>query len=96
MGGSLLSTYAVSQHKQKQAVLSCVVTGYILFGFVQLCTLSFLNELNLSYTTALNCMVAAVTYLLIGNRIFTSLNNNIYQHIFSILMLVYALLLIFS
>jgi len=96
MGGSLLSTYAVLRHQHKKDVLGCIVTGYLLFGIVQLCTLSYINALSLNLTTIMTCIVSATTYLLIGNRIYKSINDTFYQHIFSGLMLVYAALMIFS
>ncbi|PMK67065.1 hypothetical protein BCT93_22755 [Vibrio lentus] len=96
MGGSLLSAYAVSKHNYKKEVLSCIVTGYLLFGLVQLSTLSALNVLEVSATTVISCGVAAVVYLSIGNRIFKSMNEHFYQHVFSVFMLVYAGLMIVS
>jgi len=96
MGGSLLSTYAVSQHKQKHAVLNCVVTGYLLFGIVQLLTLSYVEALSVNYQTILNCTIATIAFLVLGNRIFTSFSDKIYQKIFSIFMLAYAAVLIIS
>ncbi|MDN3609759.1 hypothetical protein ACFFUP_11510 [Vibrio ostreicida] len=96
MGGSLLSAYAVSKHNYKKEVLSWIVTGYLLFGLVQLSTLSVLNVLEVSATTAISCGVAAVTYLSIGNRIFKSMNEHFFQHVFSVFMLVYAGLMIIS
>jgi len=96
MGGSLLSTYAVSRHQHKKDVLGCIVTGYLLFGIVQLCTMSYINVLNLNKTSIVTCIVSAAAYLLIGNRIYKSINDTFYQHIFSGFMLIYAALMIFS
>lgn len=96
MGGSLLSAYAVSKHNYKKEVLSCIVTGYLLFGSVQLNTLSALNVLDVSVTTIISCGVAATVYLSIGNRIFKSMNEHFYQHAFSVFMLLYAGLMIVS
>ncbi|GLR10922.1 hypothetical protein COO59_16375 [Mixta theicola] len=95
MGGSLLSAYAVTRHQMKQDVLGCIVTGYLLFGIVQLGTLHYVNALNLNATTFACCTAAAAVYLLVGNRLFKSLNEQFYQHIFSAFMLVYAALMIF-
>ncbi|HCW48223.1 MAG TPA: hypothetical protein DGH25_12790 [Erwiniaceae bacterium] len=94
MGGSLLSAYAVTRHQMKQEVLGCIVTGYLLFGIVQLCTLHYVNALNLNITTLASCLAAAAVFLLVGNRIFKALNDSFYQHIFSGFMLVYAALMI--
>lgn len=96
MGGSLLSAYAVSKYSSKKEVLSCIVTGYLLFGLLQLSILSALSVLEVGTTTMISCGVAAIVYLSIGNRIFKSMNELFYQHIFSVFMLIYAGLMILT
>ncbi|WP_413741627.1 TSUP family transporter [Sodalis sp. RH15] len=95
MGGSLLSTYAVTQHQLKKEVLGCIVTGYLLFGIVQLGTLQYANAFNISLTTPVTCLVAGSVFMLIGNRLYSWLNESFYHGVFTLFMLVYAALLIF-
>ena len=92
----MLSAYAASKHIYKKEVLICIVTGYLLFGLVQLSTLSILNILEVGATTAISCGVAAIVYLSFGKQIFKSMNELVYQHIFSVFMLVYAGLMLVS
>lgn len=94
MGGSLLSAYAVTRYQLKNEVLGCIVTAYLLFGVVQLGTLKFANALTVNYATLLSCLVAASVFMLIGNRIYSKINDGFYQKVFSAFMLIYAVLLI--
>ncbi|MGB8667761.1 MAG: TSUP family transporter [Serratia inhibens] len=95
MGGSLLSTYAVTRHQLKNEVLGCIVTGYLLFGIVQLGTLHYINALNVSLTTPVTCLVAGSMFMLVGSRLYNWINEHFYQKVFTLFMLVYAALLIF-
>ena len=95
MGGSLLSTYAVTRHQLKNDVLGCIVTGYLLFGIVQLATLQYAHALNVSMTTPVNCVVAGSVFMLVGSKLYRSLNERFYHSIFTLFMLIYAALLIF-
>lgn len=90
----MLSAYAVSKHNYKKEVLSCIVTGCLLLGLVQLSILNLPNVLEVGATTVMSCGVAAIVYLSIGNLIFNSMNELFYQHIFSVFMLIYAGLMI--
>lgn len=96
MGGSLLSTYAVTRHQFKDEVLGCIVTGYFLFGIVQLGTLHASNTLNVSFTTLVTCAAAGAVFMLVGRRLYNWMNEYYYQQVFTLFMLVYAALLIFS
>jgi hypothetical protein len=93
MGGSLLLSYVGSQYKQKQEILRCIVTGYLLFGIIQIITLAFLGKLNINTTTPLYCGIAGLTYYLLGQPVCASLNNFLYNHLFTFFMFIYALLL---
>lgn len=94
MGGSLLSAYAVTRYDSKKHVLACVVTAYLMFGFVQLATLEFSGSLNVGLNTLLNCLVAGAVYGSIGGKIYGWINEKLYQKVFTLFMLIYALLLI--
>lgn len=95
MGGSLLSTYAVTRHPLKNDVLGCIVTGYLLFGIVQLGTLHYANALSISLTTPVTCVVAGSVFILVGSRLYNWINESFYQKVFTLFMLVYAALLLF-
>ncbi|NIF90220.1 TSUP family transporter [Burkholderia sp. Cy-637] len=79
MGGALLAVYAVSRHQDKLQVRLAIARYYLLFGALQLGTLSVLRRSALSVEGFAIAPLAVVVYFAVGNLLFKRAGAPLYE-----------------
>ena len=93
MGGGLLSLYSSSNFKEsKVKTRSAVAYGYLLMGIIQYITLSFYHPEVLKLQAVLLMVIALLTYIVLGRKLFAFTKDEIFQKILSTIILIYGIL----
>ena len=95
MGGGLLSLFSGSIHqKDKIATRSGIAYGYLLMGIIQYLTLIIYNTNLISSKTLSFAIIAPVTYLALGKKLFIITREEVFHRLITIIILVYGIMLI--
>ncbi|KLU28120.1 hypothetical protein EOS_00925 [Caballeronia mineralivorans PML1(12)] len=79
MGGALLAVYAVSGYSEKDQVRLAIARYYLLFGAIQLCTLTVLRRSALSWEGLAIAPIAVIVYFSVGNLLFKRTGAPLYE-----------------
>ena len=94
MGGGLLTIFISSLYREKQTLRANIAFGYLLMASCQIVVLICTrHEVFNSYCAPL-MLTAVVTYMLVGNKIFHSASNVIYQRALTLFIAVFGILLL--
>jgi uncharacterized protein len=91
LGGALLAILASSTNTEKETIRYTVAHYYLAFSLVQMLVLSLIMEHGEILVANLPAAaVSAVVYLLIGNRLFSSTSNPVYNSALTIFIAIYG------
>ena len=96
MGGGLLTIFISFLCKAKDQIRAHIAFGYGIFAITQLSVLFSLGKLDNSIEIFLLPVISAITYGVIGNRIFMATSHLIYYHAMTVLILIFGVALIIS
>jgi hypothetical protein len=92
LGGALLAILASGRNNEKEAIRYTIAHYYLAFSSIQMLllvtTMGHYNMFESNFSTAI---VAALVYLLVGNRIFKSSNNQFYHFALSLFITAYGI-----
>lgn len=94
LGGGLLTLYASSSSKEKVKVRGTIAFGYALFAIIQLLLTYFYHPDVFNYKILIYIFISGVIYLLIGNRIFHFISQNVFTQLITGLILSYGILML--
>ncbi len=91
LGGALLAVLASGTHTEKEAVRYTVAHYYLAFSIIQMLFLAtVMGHLDILASNLPAAAVAAVVYLLVGNRIFIRTSNQSYNTALTMFIAVYG------
>lgn len=79
LGGALLTILASGINTEKEAIRYTVAHYYLAFSAIQMLILAILGHHSILLTNLSFAVIAALTYLLAGNRIFNRATNKFYN-----------------
>jgi len=97
LGGALLAILATTQHSEKDAIRYAVAHYYLAFGAIQILLIAtLLGEAERLLNNFPMAIIAAVIYLLIGNRLFLRTAKPIYHHGLTLFISAYGIAVLLS
>lgn len=93
-GGALLTILMSSIYSDKEKVRTNIAFAYLLFGLSQLALLLWIKAEVFSWTSIVYSMVTVISYKLVGESLFRSVNIRMFNLIFTSFMFIYGLLLL--
>jgi uncharacterized protein len=91
LGGALLAILASGRNNEKEAIRYTIAHYYLAFSSIQMLILATtMGHYGLLINNLSTALVAAVVYLLVGNRIFKSSNNRYYNFALSFFITAYG------
>lgn len=96
LGGGLLTIYAATKHGDKDERRKLISVCYFVFAIVQLTVLAILSADIFKLDILLYAVVSAVVFLSAGQAGFRNLSHAMFDRLFSVLMLAYAVALLFN
>lgn len=95
MGGGFLTLYSSSVHdKDKMRTCAGIAYGYLYMGVIQYTMLLLFDTGLLSVKVITFILVAALSYLLFGKRLFHITHEKIFHHLITITILIYGIILV--
>lgn len=96
LGGALLALLASDRNKEKDAIRYTIAHYYLAFSSIQMLLLATtMGRYNILIGNLSTCLVAAIVYLFVGNRIFNSSNNQYYNSALSLFIAAYGVAILF-
>ncbi|WP_127717062.1 TSUP family transporter [Halobacteriovorax sp. HLS] len=96
MGGGLLTLFSSSIHSgDKNSTRAGVAYGYLLMGVIQYGMLLFFHPEFISIKIVLYVLIAAVSYLLFGKRLYVNTQEKLFHNSVTAIILFYGCVLIF-
>jgi len=91
LGGALLAILASGRNNEKEAIRYTIAHYYLAFSSIQMLVLATtMGHYGILINNLSTAVVAAVVYLLVGNRIFKSSNNQYYNFALSLFITAYG------
>lgn len=94
LGGGPLTIIMNSIFNKKETVRANIAYGYLLMALTQVGVMLIAKPKNFGTQTIILPIISIVTYLLIGNRIFTASRQAVYQYLMTMLIIVFGLCLV--
>jgi len=95
MGGGLLSLFTSSIHKGKHSIRINTAFAYLIFGVTQLAVILWFKQ-NDSWLDTLTLPVLAISiYLVVERTIFGKIDDNLFQKIITLLVIIYSATLLY-
>ena len=95
MGGVFLSMFSLILFKEnKHKIRYAIAFAYLIMGIIQLIYIIYLFPISLEYKHLIYVVASTITFFLIGNKLFNTINNFNYNNLVNIVILFYAVLLI--
>ncbi|WP_211313923.1 hypothetical protein [Brenneria roseae] len=94
MGGALLALYASSTQEEKLGIRATVSRYYLVFGLIQLTTLSLLKRDALNFYGFMAAPLALIVYLVVGNVIFRKTSAHAYERLVTFFITVYGVVVL--
>ncbi|MCI4187183.1 TSUP family transporter [Dickeya dianthicola] len=94
MGGALLALYASATQDEKQGIRATVSCYYLVFGLIQLTTLSLLKWDALNFYGFMAAPLALIVYLVVGNIIFRKTSSQAYERLVTFFITVYGVVVL--
>jgi uncharacterized membrane protein YfcA len=95
MGGGLLSLFVSSFEDAKTRIRATIALGYLLMAVTQIAILATHHQTHIGGDNLTLVGIAALTYCLIGNRLFLIASEQRYQHILTAFITTFGLVLMF-
>lgn len=94
MGGALLALYASTIQNEKTAIRAEVSRYYLMFGIIQLLTLTILKPHSLSLSGFMAAPFALFVYWGVGNVLFRRASPSVYEGLLTAFIAVYGILVL--
>ena len=94
-GGALLTVLMGSLYSDKEKIRTNISFAYLLFGLSQLVTLLWVGVDVIGWMSIAYACVTLIIYLFFGRFLFKYINMGLFNLVFTILMVVYGVLLLF-
>jgi uncharacterized membrane protein YfcA len=94
MGGGFLTVMVTTLYDDKESTRANIAYGYLVFALSQIIVLLLLHPGVFSISSILLAAIALLTYFIVGNVLYVKSSRSVYQHLITVFMLAYGILLI--
>ena len=92
LGGALLALLASGKNEEKEAIRYTIAHYYLAFSSIQMILLATtMGHYDMLLSNFSTCIVAAIIYLFVGNKIFKSSNNQYYNSALTLFIAAYGI-----